>query len=172
MDPEPTDSPTPPDSAVEGFLDGVEDHLDTGRSTAVVLAPSPMMDDPPPDLEEPVLDGETWREWEAVTEETSGEPILIVPPSFDRETWSVTDPDAPGVTPHDGPETLVAPEEDLEAFREAAPSVPFSELTDETLEALAPDPEAQIPGTSVRWKEATESQLEQIAEGEPPSEVV
>ncbi len=97
MDPEQTN---PPEDAVEGFLDGVADHLDTGRSMAVVLAPSPMMDDPPPNLEEPVLDGETWREWEAVTEETSGEPTLIVPPSFDRETWSVTDPDAPGVTPH------------------------------------------------------------------------
>jgi len=100
MNPEQADFPTPPEGAVEGFLDGVEDHLDTGRRVAVVLAPSPMMDDPPSDLEEPVLDGETWREWEAVKEETSGEPTLIVPPTFDKETWSVSDPDAPGVTPH------------------------------------------------------------------------
>lgn len=76
---------TDPKDATHAFLSGVEERLDPGRKIAVVLAPSPMMDDPPSDLEEPVLDGETWREWTAVQEETSGEPTLIVPPSFDRE---------------------------------------------------------------------------------------
>lgn len=95
MDTEPTDH-----NALSRFTRGIEEQLDTGRNMAVVIAPSPMMDDPPPDLEEPVLDGDTWREWDAVREETQDEPTLIVPPSFDRETWSVTDPDAPGVTPH------------------------------------------------------------------------
>jgi hypothetical protein len=97
MDTEPTD----PSNSLPDFINGVEENLDTVRDFAVVLAPSPMMkDSPPEDLEEPVLDGDNWREWEAVKEETSGEPTLIVPPTFDKETWQVTDADAPGVTPH------------------------------------------------------------------------
>jgi hypothetical protein len=44
-------------------------------------------------------------------------------------------------------------------------------LTDDELDALAPDDDEVIPGTSVRWGDATDHELERIAGGEDPGRV-
>ncbi|MCS3856559.1 hypothetical protein GGP78_003263 [Salinibacter ruber] len=54
---------------------------------------------------------------------------------------------------------------------EGLTSEELKELTDEELKALAPDPEAKIPGTAVRWKEATDAEIDELLRGRSPSEV-
>jgi len=49
-------------------------------------------------MKKPVRDGETWREFSDVKVETNGDPVLITPPTFNREKWTA-DPDAAGVIP-------------------------------------------------------------------------
>lgn len=142
-------------------LDKVEANASTGEGPSSILvayAPAWVEDEeavpPKPDnMESPV-----WTETDGWVDGAEREIVIrLVPPKRDSA---------------DSPEAVAASREEVEAFREAAPEVPFSELTDETLNGLAPDPEAEIPGTSVQWKEATSKQLERIANGETPTEVI